>query len=173
MAEKESGAASAATETTPMTKNHNREGFDQTDNVPQKVEVVKSEWSRAAQLQWLFLHCGTSRELVEEIQKIYPKFDKTVLCKAKNPDAYGVEICDKALKHLWKTYAPEEYAKRKRHSDGHRLTKRLHCRLDDETYESFIGRSREDGYKDTNECLTALIKDYLSQNHKKEKASCL
>ena len=172
MAEKQSGAASAATETTPVIKNHNRKGLDQIDNVPQKVEVVKSEWSRAAQLQWLFLHCGTSRELVEEIQKIYPKFDKTVLCKAKNPDAYGVEICDEALKHLWQTYAPEEYAKRKRHSDGHKLTKRLSCRVDDETYEKFIKICREEQFLSTNECLSYLVYKYVTEQYSEEEKEC-
>ena len=163
MADKKSGAASAGTETTPEIKKPKRNGFDQIDNVPQKTVVVKSDWSRASQLQWLFLHCGSSRELVEEIQTLYPKFDKTVLCKAKNPEAYGVELCDEALKHLWQTYAPEEYAKRKRQSDGHRLTKRLQCRLEDDLYERFIEKSRADGYSNSNDCITDLIRDYLNK----------
>ena len=163
MAEKESGAASAATETTPKTKTTNRNGLDQTDTVSQKTEVVKSDWSRASQLQWLLSHCNR-RELVEEIQKIYPKFDKTVLSKAKNAESYGVELCDDALKHLWQTFAPEEYARRKRHSDGYRLTKRLHCRVDDETYEKFMAAVKDDGFKNANECLARLVELFTRED---------
>lgn len=160
-AKKESGAASAATETTPKIKNRDQEGFDQIDNLPQAEGIVKSERSRASQLQWLLSHTEGSRELVDAVQTIYPQFDKSLLSKAKNAERYGVEICGDALKHLWLTYAPEEYAKRKRHSDGHKLTKRLQCRVDDETYAAFMKKCHKDGFKDANECLVCLIELYV------------
>lgn len=165
MAEKESGAASAATETTPMTKTTNRNGLDQTDTVSQKTEVVKSDWSRASQLQWLLSHCNR-RELVEEIQKIYPKFDKTVLSKAKNAESYGVELCDDALKHLWLTYAPEEYAKRKRHSDGHRNRFRISCRMDAATYTELFWCTKQDGYKTMQDWIMDQIQKYIKEEIK-------
>ena len=161
-AKKESGAASAATETTPLIENRNQEGFDQIDNLPQEDQIVKSERSRAAQLQWLLSHTEGSRELVDAVQTIYPRFDKSLLSKAKNAERYGVEICGDALKHLWLTYAPEEYAKRKRNSDGHILTRRLQCRVDDALYEEFIKECHKSGFKDTNECLVELVLYFVS-----------
>ena len=160
-AKKESGAAPAATGTTPLIENRNQEGFDQIDNLPQEDQIVKSERSRAAQLQWLLSHTEGSRELVDAVQTIYPRFDKSLLSKAKNAERYGVEICGDALKHLWLTYAPEEYAKRKRNSDGHKLTRRLQCRVDDETYEAFMRKCKDNGFKDANECLVRLIWLYV------------
>ena len=162
-AKKESGAAPAATGTTPVIENRNQEGFDQIDNLPQEDQIVKSERSRASQLQWLLSHCGGMNGFVDEIRKICPKFDKTILSKAKNADSYGVELRDDILKHLWLTYAPEEYFRRKRHSDGHRLTKRLYCRLEDDLYEQFIKKSRIDGYTNSNDCIADLIRDYLDR----------
>ena len=161
-AKKESGAASAGTETTPLIENRNQEGFDQIDNLPQEDQIVKSERSRAAQLQWLLSHTEGSRELVDAVQTIYPRFDKSLLSKAKNAERYGVEICGDALKHLWLTYAPEEYAKRKRNSDGHILTRRLQCRVDEETYQQVRYKCEMDGFKDVNEFLYRLVRLYLS-----------
>lgn len=160
-AKKERGAVPAATETTPVIKNRDSDGFDQIDNLPQAEGIVKSERSRASQLQWLLSHTEGSRELVDAVQTIYPQFDKSLLSKAKNAERYGVEICGDALKHIWLTYAPEEYAKRKRHSDGHKLTKRLQCRLDDETYEKFMEKCHQYGFKDSNGFLVWLIRFYL------------
>ena len=161
-AKKESGAASAGTETTPLIENRNQEGFDQIDNLPQEDQIVKSERSRASQVQWLLSHTEGTRELVDAVQTIYPRFDKSLLSKAKNAERYGVEICGDALKHLWLTYAPEEYAKRKRQSDGHKLTKRLQCRVDENLYEEFIEESHKCGFKDTNECLVELVLYFVS-----------
>ena len=160
-AKKESGAASAGTETTPLIENRNQEGFDQIDNLPQEDQIVKSERSRAAQLQWLLSHTEGSRELVDAVQTIYPRFDKSLLSKAKNAERYGVEICGDALKHLWLTYAPEEYAKRKRHSDGHKLTRRLQCRVDEGLYEAFMKVCFERNFKDVNEALNVVIRFFL------------
>lgn len=161
-AKNESGAAPAATGTTPLIENRNQEGFDQIDNLPQEDEIVKSERSRASQLQWLLSHTEGTRELVDAVQTIYPRFDKSLLSKAKNAERYGVEICGDALKHLWLTYAPEEYAKRKRQSDGHKLTRRLQCRVDENLYEEFIEESHKCGFKDTNECLVELVLYFVS-----------
>ena len=106
-AKKERGAVPAGTETTPVIKNRDSDGFDQIDNLPQAGEIVKSERSRASQLQWLLSHTEGSRELVDAVQAIYPQFDKSLLSKAKNAERYGVEICGDALRHLWMTYRPE------------------------------------------------------------------
>ncbi len=163
MDEKESGAVSAATETTPEIAPQ-AESDDPAENVSQKGILVKQDRSRAAQLQWLLLHCGPSGKLIREIRQYCPGFDKSSLSKAKNSDTYGVELTEDVLNHLWQTFAPEEYAKRKRHSDSHRLTKTLRCRVDDVTHSRFIRKSREDGFKDTNESLIALILEYLSKS---------
>ena len=161
------GAVSTAIETTPKIAQLSR-GSDLAENVSQIDAFVKQDRSRAEQLQWLLSHCCSSGDLVEEVKKIYPKFDKPCMSKAKRSDQYGLEIRDDVLKHLWQTYAPEEYARRKRQSDGHKLTKRLYCRLPDEVYEQFIQKVREDGYADCNACLTALITDYLQTKGKGE-----
>ena len=171
MDEKVNGAASAGTETTPMNSDPTTSS-EIADTLAQIPVLVKGR-TRSEELRHLHFSCNVpARELVSTVQTIFPKFDKTVLSKAENADKYGVEIGREAMKLLWETYAPEEYEKRKRHMDGHKLTKRLYCRLDDEAYEEFITRSREDGFKDSNECLTALIREYLSKNHEKENREC-
>lgn len=165
-AKKERGAVPAATETTPVIKNRDSDGFDQIDNLPQADEIVKSERSRASQLQWLLSHTDGSRELVDAVQAIYPQFDKSLLSKAKNAERYGVEICGDALKHLRMTYAPEEYAKRKRHSDGHRNRFRISCRMDAATYIELFWRTKQDGYKTMQDWIMDQIQKYIKEEIK-------
>ena len=166
MAEKRSGAASAATETTPMNSGPTKSS-EIADTLAQNSVLVKGRM-RSEELRHLHFSCGVSPvEMVETVRKIHPKFDRAALSKAENADSYGIEISREAMKLLWQTYAPEEYAKRKRHQDGHRLTKRLACRVDDELYGLVI-RQIEAENIDANTFLNNLIITFFYGTEEKQ-----
>ena len=160
------GAAPVAAETTPKplkTKNGTETiiSHDPVENLPQNFPLVKYGRTRAEQLRRLhFTHNIPGNDLVHTVQKISPRFGKSELSKAENSESYGIEISADALKALWLFYAPEEYEKMKRQKDGHRLTKRLSCRVDDKLYDlvqKYIKLERID----VNTFLNNLIIDYF------------
>ena len=161
MPKKKNGPFPLPTETSPMEDSTDSMILSRDDNVPQNLGLVKWDGSRAEQLQWLLSHTQAGKEIMATVQQSSPKFDKSCMAKAKRSNLYGVEIRGDILKKLWLTYAPEEYAKRKRHTDGHKLTKRLSCRLEDDVYEAFVQKCEADGYKDSNDCLKYLVSEYL------------
>lgn len=160
-AEKENGAASTGMDVTPTNEpNALQANGSDARTVSQKNDVVK--WrKRSDQLRYLhFSRQISSKDMIEDIKNVHPKFDKTCLSKAENSDVYGLEICPEALKLLWNKYAPDEYQKMRRRKDGHKYANRVQCRLDDDTFKLFVAKSRADGFKTINDCLVEMIKAY-------------
>lgn len=67
-------------------------------------------------------------EVVEVVQKLYPKFDKTILSKCENGDAYGVELRRDAMKLLLEHFAPEK-AENSSLSNSNSQGYQIRCRI--------------------------------------------
>lgn len=109
------------------------------------------------------------KEMVAVVQKVYPKYDKTVQSKCENGDAYGVTIRKDALKILYQHFAPEllEPKKQTRHGQ-HRLTCRISARLENSTFAALQQKMQVDGYRSFQELVTALVVRYIEGESKDE-----
>lgn len=104
-----------------------------------------------------------AKEIVEIVRTIYPKYDKTMQSKCERGEEYGVVLQPDAMSALRKQLDPLGKTVDKRKKDRHRLTKRLHCRLDDTTYQVLQRKMETDGYGTSQQLLEALIRDYLGK----------
>lgn len=158
---RKNGAAPVAAETTPKNTGHAK-GCDPVVNLPQSFPLVKYGRSRAEQLRRLhFSHNISGADMVRTVQIIAPKFGKSELSKAENPESYGIEISADALKALWLMHAPEEYARMKKRRDGHKLAHRLSCRVEDTLYDRVADYIQSQGI-DVNLFLKSLIIDFFA-----------
>lgn len=108
----------------------------------------------------LRLSCKLSGpEMAEVVKESYPKFDRYLLSKCESSEIYGIDLVRGAKNILYQHYAPGKLKK-----DTRKCPHRMQCRLDDATYESFIRKSRADGYTTTNDCLVSLIRRYLKED---------
>lgn len=103
----------------------------------------------------------SGKEMVEVVQESYPKFDKTLLSKCENGDAYGIDLRKNAVDALYERFDPDRLTRRKRKQDGHRLTCRISCRLENEDYEKLKLLVTRAGYRTMQELLTSLVLDYI------------
>lgn len=105
-------------------------------------------------------------DAVQTVKELYPKFDKTLLCKCEN-DKYGVDLKPKAVDALITKYAPiAEAVERYKKRDTHRLSCRVSCRLEDDTYNQLMQSIKADGYSTMQEWLTKQINEYLKGKKK-------
>ena len=114
------------------------------------------------ELRQLRLDLGIpAKDMVAVVQAIYPKYDKTMQSKCERGDEYGVDLRPDALKALYDHFAPGKEVKRK--ADGHRLSNRISCRLEDDDYVLLQQRMQADGYATNQELLTALVRRYIHE----------
>lgn len=110
-----------------LQQNHPRAKESDT-SIPSTAEKVKP----SNPLRDLRLQSGTTaKDMVEVVQTIYPKYDKTLQSKCENGDDYGVRLMDDALAALYAHFnrqAPEEAVPQHR-KDRHNYTSRVQCRL--------------------------------------------
>ncbi|MBR6030117.1 MAG: hypothetical protein IKP40_13620 [Clostridia bacterium] len=65
--------------------------------IPQAKKTVK----RANWLKEFHVQSGlSSAEIVELIRPLFPGFDKPLLVKCENPDKYGIQLSQKAMRRL-------------------------------------------------------------------------
>lgn len=103
-----------------------------------------------------------ARDMAEVVQTIYPRFDRYLLSKCESDDVYGVQIKRDALNALYQKFDPEAWAKRKRHSDGHKNRFRIYCRMDGETYKRLIAQIRQDGFKTVQDWILDQVMAYIN-----------
>ena len=102
------------------------------------------------------------KDIVAVVQKMYPKFDKTMLSKSEQGNKYGVTIRRDAMDALIEAFAPNEKATiKKRRAGGHRLTRRITCRLENEEYDLLQQVIKADGYKTTQDWLTEIVRQHI------------
>ena len=107
-----------------------------------------------------------AKEMVEVVQALYPKYDKTVQSKCENGEAYGVSLRPDAMNALYTKFAPELLeARSKRKGERHRLTCRISGRLENEVYAALQQHMEADGYATAQEWVTAMALRYI---HEKE-----
>lgn len=105
-----------------------------------------------------------SKEMVEVVRDIYPKYDKTMQSKCERGDEYGVQIRPDAMDALYARFDPEQLTKtKKKKGDGHKYTCRISCRLPDEQYLLLQKHTKADGYRTMQDWLTDQVKKYLIQ----------
>lgn len=102
------------------------------------------------------------KDMVAVVQELYPKFDKTVLSKCENGDAYGVTIREDARVRLYERFAPElAEAERGRKKDTHRLTHAVKARLTDEAFERLQRVMEACGYATAQDLITELVAKFI------------
>lgn len=104
-----------------------------------------------------------AKEMVAVVQRLYPKYDKTMQSKCERGDEYGIKIQPDALDALYSEFAPELREKRKRKKDGHRLTCRISCRIKDDEYKALQHRISEEGFKDMQSWLADMVRAYIKE----------
>ncbi len=111
----------------------------------------------------------SAKDMADVIQRLYPKFDKTVLSKCEHGGEYGVQIRADAVDALYAEFAPELLEARKRVRDGNRrLTCRVSARLENDVYKALQRRMKVDGYATNQDLITALVMRYV---HGKEQGT--
>lgn len=100
------------------------------------------------------------KDMVDIVKPLYPKFDKTILSKCENGDAYGVDLRKDAMNALYKHYDPEGRLKPKK-KDAHRLSCRISCRLETVLYNKLVQLLKDSPHNTMQELLTAVITEYI------------
>ncbi len=118
-----------------------------------------------SELSNLRIHSGAAaKDMVAVVQRIYPKFDKTMLSKCEHEDDYGATLPRAAMNALYGAFAPDPETRKAikgRKADLHRKTNRLYARLDDDTYTMLQKAMREDGYASVQDWVTAMVSAYI------------
>jgi len=103
-----------------------------------------------------------AKEMVEVVRGIYPKYDKTMQSKCERGDEYGVQIRRDALDALYARFDPDHLAKaKKKKGDGHRLTCRISCRLEDDEYAALKKYVQADGFGTMQDWLAHTVRKYI------------
>ncbi len=106
-----------------------------------------------------------AKEMVEVVRGIYPKYDKTMQSKCERGNEYGIQIKQDAMNALLAKFAPELLNAKKK-NDGHRLTSRISCRLEDEEYKALKEIIKEDGFDTMQEWLASKIRAFIKNKLK-------
>ena len=102
--------------------------------------------------------------MITVVREIYPKYDKMLQSKCEHGDEYGVDIRYDAMDALLAKYAPELLeAEKRRRQGGHKLTKRIACRLEDDEYDRLVKCVKEDGFDQMNAWLVFTVRQYLKK----------
>ncbi|NMD01851.1 MAG: hypothetical protein GYA71_01105 [Bacteroidales bacterium] len=104
--------------------------------------------------------------MVEVVRGIYPKYDKTMQSKCERGDEYGVQLRPDGMKALLEKFAPERLAKK---GDGHRLTCRISCRLEDDEYADLLHYVKIDGFDTMQAWLTYMVRRYIKRRRSAER----
>ena len=139
--------------------------------LPQFRDAVKAhDLKKALELSEL-----QPRDAVEILGRKFPSFDKTVLSKCCNPAKYGCVLHPDGYAALREKIpddgelpqeSPSEPSKRRKTSD-HKFTHRVAGRLPDEKYMRLQRCIRLDGYKTTQDWVSAQVDAYLKERDEK------
>lgn len=108
--------------------------------------------------------------IVDAVRELYPKYDRTLQSKCEHGDEYGIDLRRNALDSLLEQFAPELLEEEKYRRGGcHRLTCRVHCRLDAEDYSALLICIKAEGYSTMQGWLSHKICKYLREKRESEK----
>lgn len=104
------------------------------------------------------------REMVEVVQRFYPKYDKIIQSKCEHGSEYGIQIRDDALRALLLRFAPET-VKRRNH-DKKRNSNRIQARLTEPVAQQLRKALAEDDYT-VQGWMEEQVYNYLEGRRKK------
>ena len=103
-----------------------------------------------------------AQDMVDVVQKLYPRYDKHMQSKAERSHLYGVRICDDALSALVNAFAPEQAPQPKVTANENRTNPcRLVCRVSVEDYNLLKDCMTSEGFSTTQDWLYSHLKKYL------------
>lgn len=102
-----------------------------------------------------------AKEMAAVVQRLYPKFDKTMLSKCEHGGEYGATIPRDALDALYAAFAPELLEASKWNRRGrHRLTSRISARIEEADYKALQRNIAADGYDTIQSWLADMVSWY-------------
>ena len=129
-------------------------------SIPQTVKKIKGNPLRELRISKNI----PAKEMITVVREIYPRYDKMLQSKCEHGDEYGVDIRYDAMDALLAKYAPELLeAEKRRRQGGHKLTKRIACRLEDDEYDRLVKCVKEDGFDQMNAWLVFTVRQYLKK----------
>ena len=102
-------------------------------------------------------------DIVAEVQKIYPKYDKMLQSKCEHGDEYGICLRRDAMEALVGKYVAEPTVKV---VENRTLKNRLCFRLSDEDYADFVKCQKDSGFTTAQAFLTFLVRNYIGKEVK-------
>ncbi|MDF2984929.1 MAG: hypothetical protein K0R50_439 [Eubacterium sp.] len=117
-----------------------------------------------------------AKEIVSVVQKLYPKYDKTMQSKCERGNEYGIQLRNDAMNALLMKFAPDKLSEDKSaiqtpqddsskatkdKNDGHRLTCRISCRLEDDEYKALKEFVKAEGFDTMQAWLTHRVRQYI------------
>ena len=128
------------------------------------TEIVKQDFLKSLRLSKKI----PRDDMVDCVKGKFSKFDEALFHKCEHGDKYGITLRREAFDAILDAFFSEEVKKaiKKRRRGGHKLTKRIQCRLTDETYDQlmlYIGRA---GYTTVQDWLSAIVGRYIEQEQK-------
>lgn len=95
----------------------------------------------------------SGRSMVELMRTEFPRFDKTLLSKVRNPEAYGVVLHPRGFNIL------NEFPDRR--TENRTLKKRIYGRLNEEEFTKLTAYIEKDGYKSVQDWLREQVQFYI------------
>ena len=109
-----------------------REGDGYSTNTSMPI-LPRTDGEVKGVLQKLCKETGAStKDMIEVVRAIYPKYDKTLHSKVENGDKYGVQLRPRAMTALIRRFAPERLRARK--PEGRAKPYRIQARLNRDAY---------------------------------------
>ena len=102
-----------------------------------------------------------AKDMVNTVRRYYPRYDKHLQSKCEHSSLYGIRLCDDALEALIRRFAPEDLDPEKK-PDNRSLPCRVSCRMTAQEYDRLMTCVSRDGFHTTQNCLLALIRQYLN-----------
>ncbi len=135
-------------------------------SIAQNTEKVKPNLLRELRISKKI----PAREIVATVRDLYPKYDKMLQSKCERGEKYGIELRADAMDALFEKYAPERSgASKRKRRDGHRLTRKISCRLEDDEYDHLIACIKDDGFDQMQAWLSFMVRMYLKTKAKEMK----
>ena len=105
-----------------------------------------------------------TKDIVAMVRGIYPRYDKSLNSKCERGDEYGITLRTKAMAALLAQFSPEIVEKVKHKRDGgHKLKRKVMCRLPEDEYSLLQQRIRAEGYATMQSWLRDTIKRYIAK----------
>ena len=106
-------------------------------------------------------HGISQSEAVRVIRDVHPGMDKHLLCKAENPDRYGIRLTNSAEQALEDAFTTTAVKARK--PEKRRKPMRIQCRLSKRQYERLQQALNAHGYDTMQKGIEAIISEWLNK----------